>query len=97
MSFNWIEFKPIPVKDLTLGAEPDPLQSIGEGPQFALVSEARATSSLIGWVCIEVALVFMEGTRRPRIYWDDGDGSSEQRSSLMPLPIDGRTRKYVYL
>jgi ADP-heptose:LPS heptosyltransferase len=96
MSLNWIEFKSVPTKDLTLAAEPDTWRSTGSDPQFTLDSTGRATSSLVGWVCIEVELVFTGGLRRPRIYWDDGDGFSEQRSSLMPLPANGRTRKYIY-
>lgn len=91
-----MELEAVPLNDLAQEGAPGEWRSIGHDPHFLLRFPLGVSQIPAGWLQIDFEIVFKENARRPRLYWDDGDGFSERNSVLLPFPVDGRTRRFVY-
>ncbi len=96
MAAAWIYPTLTPTNDLVEDGQADHWIAIGGDPQFKLNDPSGTLSIPAGWVEFDIGLEFLESARRPRLYWDDGEGMSEQKSILLPLPQNGRIRKFLY-
>ncbi len=96
MAVNWIEFKPFPANDLRFDEQHGTWHATGADPQFALQPEGGEMPPLSGWIEFDIPLEFLENSRNPTIYWDEGEGFSEKRAITMRLPIQGYTRLTMY-
>ncbi len=91
-----IELTLVPLADLEAVNPPTRWRSTGNDPQFLLGLPDGRRSIPAGWLRIEFEIEYLENTRRPRLYWDDGEGFSERNSMLLPYPLDGRCLRFVY-
>ncbi len=83
-----IDLEPQPIHHLR-EEQPCLYQSTGSDPCF-LLCPRRKSRLRGGWMKIEFELEFLENPRHPRLYWDEGNGFSEGRSFLLPMPTQGK-------
>lgn len=92
-----MELTPVPLSDLRR----DPHQAglwhaTGNDPHFMLKFPADVGGLPAGWLQIHFEIEYVENPRRPRLYWDEGDGFSERNSVLLPHALGGRCRRFIY-
>lgn len=63
-------------------------RSTSHDPAFLLRSQNGLR--LRGWTQFSIELEYFESLRRPRLYWDDGQGFNEKKSYLLLTPNEGR-------
>ncbi|MFY7949030.1 MAG: hypothetical protein ACOVRP_07445, partial [Gemmatimonas sp.] len=86
----------VPVSDVTQEGLAGVWRATGPDPQFLLRLPAGIAAVRAGWVRIDIEIEYRENARRPRLYWDAGDGFSERESTLLPYPVDGRCSHVAY-
>lgn len=92
-----IELTATPLCDLKPDAQtPRRWHATGNDPQFRLGLPEGTAALPAGWLCVELEISFAEGERRPKLYWDEGEGFSERNSLLMPHALSGRSTRYTY-
>jgi ADP-heptose:LPS heptosyltransferase len=92
-----IELKAIPLSDLRLDAHTSRLwHATGSDPLFLLELPHGTSQIPPGWLSIDFEISYADGERRPRLFWDEGDGFSERQSILLPLASSGRSARYVF-
>ena len=92
----WINATITPANDLIRDDALDCWCSTGNDPQLHLSNGAGELTLPAGWVELDVRLEFLENARRPRLYWNEGGGVTEQTSMLLPLPVNGRIHRFIY-
>lgn len=90
-----IELELMPLNDLTREGEKG-WRTTGHDPHFLLRFPPGVSSAPAGWMKLDFEIAFVENARRPRLYWDEGEGFSERNSVLLPYPVDGRSRRFIY-
>lgn len=91
-----MELTAIPVTDLIPADEPGLWRSTGHDPHFVLGFPPGIGGLDAGWLVLDVEISFSDGDRRPRLYWDAGEGFSERDSLVLPIPADGRCRRFFH-
>ncbi len=89
-----IELQPAALNDLA--REEGDWRATGPDPQFLLRVPARNARIGPGWVRIDFEIAFRGPACRSKLYWDDGSGFSERNSVQLPMPVDGRTRRFIW-
>jgi ADP-heptose:LPS heptosyltransferase len=84
------EFDAVPAHDLECIDISGVWRSTGNDPQFLLKPKGQESAIRGGWLRVEISLQFHDNARRPRLYWDAGEGFSEQQCHLLPLPRNGK-------
>lgn len=84
------------VSDLVQEGATGMWRSTGHDPQFFLRFPDATSRFPAGWARLDIEIEFRENVRRPRLYWDSGDGFTERESMLLPYPVDGRCSRFAY-
>ena len=84
------------VSDLVQEGATGMWRSTGHDPQFLLRFPDAISRFPAGWARLDIEIEFRENVRRPRLYWDSGDGFTERESMLLPYPVDGRCSRFAY-
>ena len=68
-----IELNLVPLEDLEPTDAPHGWRSTGHDPQFLLGFPGGRRSIPAGWLRLDFEIEYHQNTRRPRLYWDDGE------------------------
>lgn len=91
------ELTAIPLSDLRADDRASNLwHATGTDPHFLLKFPTGQQTLAAGWLRVEFEIDYLENPRRPRLYWDEGEGFSERNSLLLPYAVAGRCGRFIY-